>query len=69
MTWADAQAICQRNNTEMVTIYDEQENDFFKKGGGWIGLRREDGSHPWKWSENNQMTNYENWKSGGGKLH
>uniref|UniRef100_A0A3B3BVS4 Secretory phospholipase A2 receptor-like n=2 Tax=Oryzias melastigma TaxID=30732 RepID=A0A3B3BVS4_ORYME len=69
MTWADAQAICQRNNTEMVTIYDEQENDFFKKGGGWIGLRREDGSHPWKWSENNQMTNYENWKSGGEPHH
>lgn len=67
-TWAEAEAICQGSNTEMVTIYDESENDFFKRGGGWIGLYRDSISDPWKWSEGNQVEIYSNWRDHG-KLH
>ncbi|XP_023808765.1 secretory phospholipase A2 receptor-like [Oryzias latipes] len=64
-TWAEAEAICQGSNTEMVTIYDESENDFFKRGGGWIGLYRDSISDPWKWSEGNQVEIYSNWRDHG----
>lgn len=61
-SWADAQAVCRENHTDLITIRDATENlDFFH---GWLGLYRDDSTSDWKWSRGDEKANFTTWKDG-----
>ncbi|KAI3360240.1 hypothetical protein L3Q82_014554, partial [Scortum barcoo] len=61
--WYDAQATCRRYYTDLVTISDEEENQDFFSGWGWIGLYKDENSQ-WRWSRRNEIANFTSWKDG-----
>ncbi|CAL1584535.1 unnamed protein product [Knipowitschia caucasica] len=65
LTWGDAEVYCQSQNSNLVSIRDDEENDFVKtliqnfdhtQGMTWIGLSDNHKEGAWMWSDGYPVT-------------
>ena len=61
-SWADAQAFCRENHTDLITIRNATEN--LASIHGWLGLYRDDSTSEWKWSRGDERANFTTWRDG-----
>ncbi|XP_036944509.1 P-selectin-like [Acanthopagrus latus] len=59
-SWADAQAFCRENHTDLITIRNATEN--LASIHGWLGLYRDDSTSEWKWSRGDERANFTTWR-------
>ncbi|XP_019212879.1 macrophage mannose receptor 1-like [Oreochromis niloticus] len=59
-TWAEAEAFCRENHTDLVRVRTAEENKALQYSG-WIGLSRKDATSPWKWSRGGEIAIFTPW--------
>uniref|UniRef100_A0AAY5EV17 C-type lectin domain-containing protein n=1 Tax=Electrophorus electricus TaxID=8005 RepID=A0AAY5EV17_ELEEL len=63
LTQSEAQAVCRRNYTDLVTVHNQEQNEEVKLKGKnsimsfWIGLLCDD----WEWADGG-LSGYRNWR-------
>uniref|UniRef100_A0A0G2JVV1 C-type lectin domain family 2, member G n=1 Tax=Rattus norvegicus TaxID=10116 RepID=A0A0G2JVV1_RAT len=58
--WTFSQTFCKAQEAELARFDTEEELNFLSRYKGsfdyWIGLHRESSEHPWKWTDNTQLS-------------
>lgn len=68
-TWDDSQRQCALHGASLASIDNKQDMEFMmrckNRTDHWIGLRRKDEGHPWKWTNGSVFNNWFNIRAKG----